>query len=77
MARAFEKGLHELGNGIAAYLQPDGSWGWSNAGLDRRTARAVACSSIRFFDLKPDGEEMLGDHARRGTPAASPASTRS
>lgn len=29
----FEKGLHETGNGIYGYLQPDGSWGWSNAGL--------------------------------------------
>ena len=29
----FEKGLQETGNGIYSYLQPDGSWGWSNAGL--------------------------------------------
>ncbi|MAI53126.1 MAG: MBL fold metallo-hydrolase [Gammaproteobacteria bacterium] len=29
----YEKGLHETGNGIYAYLQPDGGWGWSNAGL--------------------------------------------
>ena len=29
----FEKGLHDLGNGCWAYLQPDGGWGWSNAGL--------------------------------------------
>jgi glyoxylase-like metal-dependent hydrolase (beta-lactamase superfamily II) len=27
------KGLHDLGDGLYAYLQPDGSWGWSNAGL--------------------------------------------
>jgi cyclase len=30
---AFTKGLHELGSGAWAYLQPDGSWGYSNAGL--------------------------------------------
>jgi glyoxylase-like metal-dependent hydrolase (beta-lactamase superfamily II) len=30
---AFTKGLHELGDGLYAYLQPDGGWGWSNAGL--------------------------------------------
>ena len=30
---AFSKGLHDLGGGNWAYLQPDGSWGWSNAGL--------------------------------------------
>lgn len=29
----FTKGMHDLGNGCYAYLQPDGSWGWSNAGL--------------------------------------------
>jgi hypothetical protein len=30
---AYERGLHELGDGLYAYLQPDGGWGWSNAGL--------------------------------------------
>ena len=29
----FRKGLQEIGDGSYAYLQPDGSWGWSNAGL--------------------------------------------
>lgn len=29
----FTKGMHDLGKGCYAYLQPDGSWGWSNAGL--------------------------------------------
>jgi glyoxylase-like metal-dependent hydrolase (beta-lactamase superfamily II) len=29
----YERGLHSLGNGAYAYLQPDGGWGWSNAGL--------------------------------------------
>ena len=29
----YEKGLHDLGNGTYGYLLPDGSWGWSNAGL--------------------------------------------
>ena len=30
---AYTKGLHEVGDGVWAYLQPDGGWGWSNAGL--------------------------------------------
>ena len=30
---AYEKGLHQIGNGAYAWLQPDGGWGWSNAGL--------------------------------------------
>ena len=29
----FRKGLVDLGSGLFAYLQPDGGWGWSNAGL--------------------------------------------
>jgi len=29
----FKKGWHELGNGQFAYLQPSGTWGYSNAGL--------------------------------------------
>ena len=29
----YKKGLHETGQGVYAWLQPDGGWGWSNAGL--------------------------------------------
>ena len=29
----YTTGLRELGDGCFAYLQPDGGWGWSNAGL--------------------------------------------
>ncbi len=29
----YSKGLHDLGHGSYAWLQPNGSWGWSNAGL--------------------------------------------
>lgn len=31
--RPYRHGLQELGSGIYAWLQPDGGWGWSNAGL--------------------------------------------
>ena len=31
--KPFNKGLSDLGNNIYCYLQPDGGWGWSNAGL--------------------------------------------
>ena len=33
MTSDYSKGLLDLGDGCFAYLQPDGSWGWSNAGL--------------------------------------------
>ena len=47
----YTKGLHELGNGCYAYLQPDGGWGWSNAGLvadagrrgEPRLYRGIVC----------------------------------
>lgn len=29
----FTHGLHDLGDGNWAWIQPDGGWGWSNAGL--------------------------------------------
>ncbi len=29
----YQKGTHEVADGVWAYLQPDGGWGWSNAGL--------------------------------------------
>lgn len=29
----YRKGLHDIGKDTWAYLQPDGGWGWSNAGL--------------------------------------------
>ncbi|MXY31283.1 MAG: MBL fold metallo-hydrolase [Gammaproteobacteria bacterium] len=31
--RPFTHGLHELGSRCYAWIQPDGGWGWSNAGL--------------------------------------------
>jgi cyclase len=47
---AYERGLHELGDGLYAYLQPDGGWGWSNAGLI--TAEGTSLLVDTLFDLK-------------------------
>ena len=30
---SYSRGAHEVADGTWAYLQPDGGWGWSNAGL--------------------------------------------
>jgi len=46
---AYERGLHELGDGLFAYLQPDGGWGWSNAGLI--TAGGTSLLVDTLFDL--------------------------
>ena len=62
----YEKGLHELGNGCYAWLQPDGSWGWSNAGLIRDGDASLLVDTL--FDL-PLTREMLAA-MRRVTDAA-------
>ena len=49
MKVAYEKGLHELGDGVFAYLQPDGGWGWSNAGLI--TAENTSLLVDTLYDL--------------------------
>jgi glyoxylase-like metal-dependent hydrolase (beta-lactamase superfamily II) len=49
MKVAYTKGLHELGDGLYAYLQPDGGWGWSNAGLI--TADGTSLLIDTLFDL--------------------------
>jgi cyclase len=63
---SYTKGLHDLGNGIYAYLQPDGSWGWSNAGLITDGSRALLVDTL--FDL-PLTRDML-ETMRLTTPAA-------
>ena len=62
----YTKGLHDLGNGCYAYLQPDGSWGWSNAGLVVDGDQSLLVDTL--FDLKLT-REMI-DSMRRATPAA-------
>jgi cyclase len=46
----YRRGLHELGDGLYAYLQPDGGWGWSNAGLV--TAGGTSLLVDTLFDLR-------------------------
>jgi cyclase len=52
----FTKGVHALGNGLYAYLQPDGGWGWSNAGLICDGGDALLVDTL--FD-EPLTAEML------------------
>lgn len=54
---AYTKGLHELGDGLYVYLQPDGGWGWSNAGLI--TADQTSLLVDTLFDLNLT-RDMLG-----------------
>lgn len=63
---AFTKGMHNLGNGCWGYVVPDGSWGWSNAGLVTDGDAALLVDTL--FDLKLTGG-MLADF-RKSVPAA-------
>jgi cyclase len=67
MTAAVEKELHELGNGIYAYTQLPGSWGWSNAGLITDGDQSLLVDTL--FDEKLTGEML--ESMRRATSAAS------
>src|SRR5258708_21131795 len=62
----YTRGLHDLGNGLWAWLQPDGSWGWSNAGLVVDGDQTLLVDTL--FDLKLT-QAML-DAMRQAVPAA-------
>jgi glyoxylase-like metal-dependent hydrolase (beta-lactamase superfamily II) len=62
----YTKGLHDLSNGCYAYLQPDGSWGWSNAGLVVDNGESLLVDTL--FDLKLTGEML--ETMRRAEPKA-------
>jgi glyoxylase-like metal-dependent hydrolase (beta-lactamase superfamily II) len=62
----YTKGLHELGNGCYAWLQPDGGWGYSNSGLVADSGETLLVDTL--FDLAHT-REML-DGYRASVPAA-------
>jgi len=62
----FSRGLHNLGNGCWAWLQPDGGWGWSNAGLIVDGDESLLVDTL--FDL-PLTADMLAA-MRKSVPAA-------
>ena len=65
------KGLHDFGNGCFAYLQPDGGWGWSNAGLVADGKATLLIDTL--FDL-PLTRAML-EAMRAAVPAATKIDT--
>jgi glyoxylase-like metal-dependent hydrolase (beta-lactamase superfamily II) len=52
----FERGLAEVADGVFAYLQPDGTWGWSNAGLVAGDGGSLLVDTL--FDLRLTGEML-------------------
>ncbi|MGH8227536.1 MAG: MBL fold metallo-hydrolase [Steroidobacteraceae bacterium] len=62
----FTRGLHDLGNGCFAYLQPDGTWGWSNAGLIESRGETLLVDTLMGLDIT---RAMLEEMCRK-VPAA-------
>ena len=54
----YRKGLHDLGQGCHAWLQPDGSWGWSNSGLITGSGTSLLVDTL--FDLALTREMLDG-----------------
>jgi glyoxylase-like metal-dependent hydrolase (beta-lactamase superfamily II) len=65
----FERGLYELDGGCHAWIEPDGSWGWSNSGLITGNGEALLVDTL--FDVTMtrrmlDGMAVItGDHPIR------------
>ena len=70
---AFTRGLHEIGDGLFAWLQPDGGWGWSNAGLivEGRPGDGAAALVDTLFDTQLTAEMLAGMERATGFGAAS------
>jgi cyclase len=59
--RPYHKGLIELGSGGYAWLQPDGGWGWSNAGLITDGSDALLVDTL--FDVRLTAEMLAAMRA--------------
>jgi cyclase len=68
---AYVKGLQEVGNGMYAYLQPNGGWGWSNAGLVVDGEQTLLVDTL--YDLALT-QQMLAA-MRKAVPAAAQIDT--
>jgi glyoxylase-like metal-dependent hydrolase (beta-lactamase superfamily II) len=50
----YTRGLHDLGSGGWAWLQPDGGWGWSNAGLIESEGETLLVDTLMGVGLTQD-----------------------
>jgi len=60
----FTKGLHDLGRGAWAWLQPSGTWGYSNAGLMTDGDQALLVDTL--FDERLTAEMLAAMRAATG-----------
>ena len=68
---AYQRGTHEVADGVWAYLQPDGGWGWSNAGLVTDGEASLLVDTL--FDLALTAQML--DELRAVSPAAAAIGT--
>jgi cyclase len=59
--RPFTQGVHDVGNGVFGYVQPDGTWGWSNAGLVTSRGETLLIDTLMSVPLTRD---MLDEFAK-------------
>jgi cyclase len=59
----YSHGVHELGDGLYGYLQPDGGWGLANAGLVTAAGQSLLIDTL--FDL--NGARAMLEELRRVT----------
>ena len=57
----FTRGLKDLGNGLYAWLQPDGGWGWSNAGLIVDDDQSLLVDTLFDMRLTQDMLDVMTD----------------
>ena len=50
----FRQGVHDIGNGVYGYVQPDGTWGWSNAGLVTSQGETLLIDTLMSVPLTRD-----------------------
>jgi cyclase len=62
---SYSRGLHELGDGLHAFLQPDGGWGWSNAGLIVADGASLLVDTLFDLTLTAEMLEAMAPHLAR------------
>ncbi len=65
--KPFNKGLSDLGNNIYCYLQPDGGWGWSNAGLIADGDESLIVDTLFDEDLTLEMLDSMKSAEPKGT----------
>ena len=59
-----ETSLNEVGNGCLAYLQGDGGWGWSNAGLIIGDGVSLLIDTLFDLTITQHMLDTMGSHTR-------------